>query len=112
MTAEKKKKIIDKFLNMMKSASFDCVINSKQNKPLLNDFKCYTWALGVNKTDFSYTTDINNDYKIMRHRKLQIARKDKGHVISKKGVKYIELNGKYYDYFSYINAGILIPEVI
>ena len=111
-TATKKKIIIDKFLNMMKSASFDCVINSKQNKPLENTFKCYAWALGVNKNDFSYTTDINSDYKIMKHRNLQIAKKGKGKAVMKKGVKYIEMDGKYYDYFSYINAGILIPEVI
>ena len=112
LTAEKKKKIINKFLGMMKSASFDCVINSKQNKPLLNNFKCYTWALGVNNNDYSYTADINNDYKIMRHRKLQIEKKDRGKVVSKNGIKYVELNGKYYDYYSYINAGILIREVI
>jgi hypothetical protein len=111
-TATKKKKIIDKFLNMMKSASFDCVINSKQNKPLQNTFKCYAWALGVNKNDFSYTTDINGDYKIMKHRNLQIAKKGKGRAIMKKGIKYIEMDGKYYNYYSYINAGILIPEVI
>ena len=111
-TATKKKLIIDKFLNMMKSASFDCVINSKQNKPLENTFKCYSWALGVNKNDFSYTTDINSDYKIMKHRNLQIAKKGKGKVIMKNGIKYVEMDGKYYDYYSYINAGILIQEFI
>jgi hypothetical protein len=112
MTANKKKFIINKFLNMLKSASFDCVINSKQNKPLNNTFKCYTWALGVNNNDFSYTNDINNDYKIMRHKNMQVARKNKGRVIMKKGIKYIEMDGKYYNYFSYINAGVLIPEII
>ena len=111
-TATKKKLIIDKFLNMMKSASFDCIINSKQNKPLENTFKCYSWALGVNKNDFSYTTDINSDYKIMKHRNLQIAKKGKGKVIMKNGIKYVEMDGKYYDYYSYINAGILIQEFI
>lgn len=112
ITAEKKKKIINKFLDMMKSASFDCIINSKQNKPLLNSFKCYNWAIGVNKNDFSYTTDILSDFKIMKHRNLQIPKKNRGKVIIKNGTKYIELDGKYYNYFSYINAGILISEVI
>jgi hypothetical protein len=111
-TATKKKQIIDKFLNMMKSASFDCVINSKQNKPLQNTFKCYAWALGVNKNDFSYTTDINNDYKIMKHRNLQVAKRGKGRAIMKNGIKYIEMDGKYYNYYSYTNAGILIQEFI
>lgn len=111
-TAEKKKFIINKFLNMLKKASFDCIINSKQNKPLENNFKCYSWALGVNKNDFSYTTEINNDYKIMKHTKLQIQKKNKGRVINKDGIKYIEMDGKYYDYYSYMNAGILIPEIL
>ena len=48
----------------------------------------------------------------MKHRKFQLARKNKGRVVSKKGLKYVELNGKIYNYYSYINAGILIPEEI
>jgi len=111
-TADKKKYIINKFLNMLKSASFDCVINAKQNKPLLNTFKCYKWAIGVNNNDFSYTNDITNDYKIMKHKKMEVQKRGKGRVVQKRGVKYVELDGKYYDYFSYVNAGILIPEVI
>jgi superfamily II DNA or RNA helicase len=111
-TAEKKKAIINKFLNMLKSASFDCVINSKQNKPLTNTFRCYRWAIGVNNNDLAYTSDISHDYKIMKHRNYQVDRKGKGRVVLIKGIKYVELNGKYYDYYAYINAGILIPEVI
>jgi hypothetical protein len=30
----------------------------------------------------------------------------------KNGIKYIEMDGKYYDYYSYTNAGILIQEFI
>ena len=41
---------------------------------------------------------------------MQVLKKDKGKVIMKNGVKYIELDGKYYNYFSYINAGVLIQE--
>jgi hypothetical protein len=112
MTAEKKKTIINKFLNMLKSASFDCIINSKQNKPLTNDFKCYSWALGVNNNDFAYTNNIGDDYKIMKHKNMQVKKRNKGKVVMKKGIKYIELENKYYNYFSYINAGILVPENI
>ena len=43
---------------------------------------------------------------------MQIAKKDKGRVIMKNGIKYIEMNGKYYNYFSYVNAGILFQEDI
>ena len=112
MTAEKKKFIITKFLNMLKGASFDCIINSKQNKPLLNNFHCYSWALGADKNDYSYTSDINNDNRIMKHRNFQIKKKNKGRVIMSKGNKYIKMNDKIYNYYSYINAGILIEDKI
>ena len=112
MMANKKMAIIDKFLKMLKAASFDCVINSKQNRPLANGYKCYNWALGVNKDDLSYTSDIKDDYTIMKHKSYQLARKNKGRVILKNGNKYVVLNGKVYNYHSYVNAGILIPEEI
>jgi hypothetical protein len=110
--AEKKMTIVGKFLSMLKSSSFDCIINSKQNKPIINDFKCYSWALGVNKDDLAYTSNIKDDYKIMKHRNFQVPKKTKGKVISKDGNKFVLVNGKIYNYYSYTNAGILIPEEI
>ena len=110
--AEKKMAIINKFLTMLKSSSFDCIINAKQNKPLSNGYKCYNWAIGVNNDELSYTPNINDDYKIMKHKNFQILKKDKGKVIIKKGVKYVKLNEKIYNYHSYVTAGILIPEEI
>jgi hypothetical protein len=110
--ADKKKGIINKFLLMLKASSFDCIINAKQNKPLANGYKCYNWGLGINKDDLSYTIDINDDYKITSYKTRQILKKGKGRVVSKNGKKYVELNGKIYNYYSYINAGILIPEEI
>ena len=79
---------------------------------LKNGYKCYNWALGVNNNDLSYTNDIKDDYKIMKHKGYQVARKNKGKVIIKNGVKYVEMNGNIYNYYSYANAGILIPEEI
>ena len=110
--ANKKMAIVDQFLKMLKVSSFDCIINSKQNKPLENDYKCYSWAIGVNNNDKSYTDNIKDDYKIMGHRRREVKRKDTGRVVSIKGVKYVEVNKKIYNYFSYVNAGILIPEEI
>jgi len=112
LMANKKMAIVNQFLKMLKASSFDCIINSYQNKPLENDYKCYSWALGVNKNDLSFTSNINDDFKIMKHRKFQLPRKNKGRVVSRKGIKYVEMNGKIYNYYSYTNAGILIPEEI
>jgi hypothetical protein len=110
--AEKKMAIINKFLTMLKASSFDCIINAKQNKPLNNGYKCYNWALGVNEDDLSYTPNMKDDYKIMKHKNFQIVKKGKGKVILNKGKKYVELNGKIFNYHSYVTAGILIPEEI
>ena len=107
--ATKKENIINKFLNMLKASSFDCVINSVQNKPLENGYKCYHWPVNVNNDELSYTSDIKDDGKIMEHQKFQVDKKDKGKVITKDGKKYVLLNDKIYDYFSYTKAGLLLP---
>ena len=107
--ALKKEFIINGFLNMLKSSSFDCIINSKENKPLENDVKCYNWAIGVNNTEFSYTNDYKDDYKIMSHKRYQIKKKNKGIVISYNDKKYVTIDNKIYDYYSYVNSGVLVP---
>ena len=112
MMANKKMAIVNQFLDMLKASSFDCVINASHNRPLKSGFRCYSWALGVNKDDLSYTANIKEDYRIMKHKKLQVPRKNRGRVVSRNGVKYVEMDGKIYNYYSYINAGILIPEEI
>ena len=45
----------------------------------------------------------------MDHQKFQVNKKDKGKVITKDGEKYVLLNDKIYDYFSYKKAGLLLP---
>jgi hypothetical protein len=107
--ATKKENIINKFLDMLKAASLDCIINSVQNRPKENGYKCYNWAINVDPEDLTYTPNITDDSKIQKHRKLQILKKGKGSVVSKNGQKYVMMNDKLYDYFSYKNAGILLP---
>jgi hypothetical protein len=113
MMANKKMDLINQFLKFLKASSFDCIINSVQNKPLENGYKCYNWAIGVNNDDLSYTPNIKDDYKIMKHKKYQILKKNKGKVIlDKDNEKYVIVDGKTYNYYSYKEAGILIPEQI
>ena len=107
--ANKKENIINKFLNMLKASSIDCIIHSVQNKPLQNGYKCYNWPINVNNDDFTYTPNIADDHKIQGHQKLQVTRKNKGVVVTKDGVKYVMMNQKLYDYYSYKNAGVLLP---
>jgi hypothetical protein len=106
--ATKKDYIVNQFLKMLKAASFDCIINSMQNKPLQNGYKCYNWAINVNPKDLAYTENIDDENKIQKHQKMQVTRKDKGIVVSHNGEKYVMIGNKLYDYFSYKNAGVLI----
>ena len=95
-------------MNMLKAASFDCIINSVQNQPLKNGYKCYNWAVNSNENDMSYTNDINKDNTILKQRKYQVLKKQTGKVITKNGIKFVLIDNKIYDYFSYKNAGILL----
>lgn len=107
--AMKKDNIINKFMNLLKSSSMDCIINSVQNKPMENGYKCYNWPINVNDNDFTYTPDIADDNKIQKHQKLQVLQKNKGTVVSRDDKKYVMIDNKLFDYFSYKNAGILLP---
>jgi hypothetical protein len=110
--ANKKEYIVNMFLNMLKASSMDCITHSVQNKPLQNGYKCYNWPINVNNNELTYTPDIRHDDMIQRHQKLQVKRKNKGVVVSKNGKKYVMMNNKLYDYFSYVNAGLLLPAAI
>lgn len=106
--AKKKEDIINKFLNMLKSSSFDCIINSEINKPISVGYKCYNWPINVNMEKLSYTKNINEDNKILKYKKYMKLKKDKGKVVLINNKKYVELNNNIYDYNSYKNAGILL----
>jgi superfamily II DNA or RNA helicase len=105
--ATKKENLTKVFLDMLKSSSMDCVIHANKNKPLANGYKCYNWPININENKLSYTQNIIDDSKIQQHRKLQKLRKNVGTVVSKDGVKYVLLNNKLYDYYSYVNSGLL-----
>jgi superfamily II DNA or RNA helicase len=107
--AIKKESIINEFLNMMKSSSFDCIINSIQNEPLKNGYKCYNWAINSNDNDLSYTNELSQDGTILKKRKYQVLKKQTGKVVRNDGIKFVLIDNKLYDYFSYKNAGILLP---
>lgn len=106
--ATKKDNIVNQFLNMLKAASFDCIINSVQNKPIENGYKCYNWAINSNDDDLAYTENIADEHKIQKHQKFQVLKRNKGVVVSTGNNKYVMINNKLYDYFSYKNAGILL----
>ena len=107
--AKSKEGLINSFLKMLKAASLDCVIQSDINKPLSNGYKCYNWPINVDNNELSYTNNIIADKKILQFKNKQHTRKDRGRVVKKNDIKYVLLKNKLYDYYSYINAGILLP---
>jgi hypothetical protein len=107
--AKSKEGLINSFLKMLKAASLDCIIQSDINNPLANGYKCYNWPINVNNSELSYTNNINADKKILQYKNKQHIRKDRGQVVLKDGKKYVILKNKLYDYYSYVNAGILLP---
>jgi len=110
--AKGKEGLVNSFLQMLKAASLDCVIQADVNRPLANGYKCYNWPINVDDNELSYTNNINDDKKILQFKNKQHIRKDRGRVILKKGKKYVVLKDKLYDYYSYVNAGLLIPASI
>ena len=107
--AKSKEGLVNSFLQMLKAASLDCVIQADVNQPLANGYKCYNWPINVNDNELSYTNNINDDKKILQFKNKQHIRKDRGRVVLKNGKKYVILKDKLYDYYSYVNAGLLIP---
>ena len=110
--AKSKEGLINSFLKMLKAASLDCVIQSDINKPLSNGYKCYNWPINVDNNELSYTNNIIADKKILQFKNKQHTRKDRGRVVKKNDIKYVLLKNKLYDYYSYVNAGILLPATI
>jgi superfamily II DNA or RNA helicase len=110
--AKNKEGLINSFLKMLKSASLDCVIQSDVNNPLSNGYKCYNWPINVDNNELSYTNNINADKKILQFKNKQYTRKDRGRAVIKNGKKYVLLKNKLYDYYSYVNAGVLLPATI
>ena len=107
--AKSKEGLVNSFLKMLKAASLDCVIQSDVNNPLSNGYKCYSWPINVNDNELSYTNNISLDKKILQFKNKQHIRKDRGRVVLKNGKKYVILKDKLYDYYSYVNAGLLLP---
>jgi hypothetical protein len=108
--AERKNRIIEQFLTMIKSSAIDCAIHSNKNKPLENGFRCYAFPINMDKDSFSYIPDIVQDEapKTMRNMR---TRTIKAKVVMVKNKKYIAFGDppQLYDYVAYKDAGVLIP---
>ena len=117
--AQKKNRIIQEFLNVIKSSAVDCRHNAIDNKPTDEGLMCYAFPLPVESNDYASTASMSHDSvkasdhlsKMIRNRKIQ------GRVVSigkgDKKTKYVIVEemafaGKLFDYDAYKHAGVLV----
>jgi len=60
--SQKKKKIMDDFLKMIKETSVDCEINIKETKSPENDFECLEYPTNPTRDDYSFIPNIQNEH--------------------------------------------------
>ncbi len=108
--AERKNRIIEQFLNMIKSSAIDCSIHARKNRPLSSGFRCYSFPINMDNDAFAYIPDIKEDeaprsMRNMRDRTVQ------GKAVIVKNRKYVVFGNppRLYDYEAYTNAGVLVP---
>jgi superfamily II DNA or RNA helicase len=110
--AERKDKVIQTFLNLLKAMSVDCRNNAAVNKLTSQGMRCYAFPINYNPDDFAYHAYMNQDMatqntNITKKRQLQ------GRVVAERGTgkKYVlipEYPGKRFDYVAYKDAGVLV----
>jgi hypothetical protein len=113
--ATHKSRIIDQFLDMMKRAAFDCVVNAGKNAMLSSGTQCYAFPINKDDQDFAYLSTLDEEKKELQKTKLERTRRVRGRVVivngsrgSKKAVAVDGLEGLF-DYRAYKDAGVLLP---
>jgi len=108
--AEKKDAINQQFLQQLKVTAVDCRFNSENNKPLNNNWQCFSFPIPYDENEDSYSPSIEED--LSKTKAFSKAKKIQGHAIMKDGKKYVivdEYSDKIFDYNAYKNAGVLVP---
>jgi hypothetical protein len=105
-----KDKIVQDFLRLIKSNSFDCIFNANMNKPLMNNYSCFSYPINIENETYNYLPNLHDDDKLSSFKKVEKERKIKGKVVLKDDVKYIMLpnDETLYDYQAYKDTHILI----
>jgi len=108
--ALRKDAILQDFLTLLKKMSIDCVLFAKKNRPLANNYTCYSFPLPSHPNELAYTANVLQDKKDESTvRKVQV-NKWAGKVVKVNGYKYIyvEKQRKLYDYNAWTEAGIAV----
>ena len=60
--SQKKKKIMNDFLQLIKETSIDCMVNLNETKSPDNDFKCLEYKTNPTRDDYSFVPNIKNEH--------------------------------------------------
>lgn len=114
--AEKKSKIIEQFLAMLKRASFDCATHAAPNKMLSGTgLQCYSFPINMDDKAFAFLPTLEDEKRELEKIKLEKTHRIRGRVVTKDGTRYVKVDdvpsaaGTLYDYRAYKDAGVLLP---
>ena len=104
--AERKEKLIGKFLDMLKKSSFDCALNGPKNPKL----ECFSFPSNIDENEVIIMNDIKNEYRDSQLKDLIKDQPFKGKMmVTKKGNFLIrESTNEAYDYDIYKNHKKLV----
>lgn len=109
--AMNKDKIVQDFLQLIKSNSFDCIFNANMNKPFMNNYTCFSYPININNESYTYLPNLYDDDKLSSFKMVEKEKKIRGKVVLKDDIKYVMLpnDNTLYDYQAYKDAHVLIP---
>lgn len=111
--AKRKDDIVGQFLQMLKSASVDCMRNASYNKPREQGFTCYTFPLQFAPKRLAFEQRLDKELQDSQLSQNIRTREWKGvPVKDATGKKYVRhpITGKLFEYDAYVDAGVLIPK--
>lgn len=109
--ATRKSRIIDRFLEMTKRASFDCIVNAGKNGMMTSGLQCYAFPINQADDQLAYFPTLQEEKKALTSVKLERKRRIQGRVVMQNGKKYVAVEDQpgLYDYKAYKEAGVLLP---
>lgn len=104
--ADKKSRIINAFLGMMREAAVDCALNAKKHGGL----KCFSFPVNIDEDAITFKHNIASDIQDAQYRNEVETNEWKGEVlVTKKGTLLVRREtGEVYDYDIYVDSKRLV----
>jgi hypothetical protein len=103
--ANKKQRVIQKFLDLLKSASLDCARNASVNRPLLTG-ACYAFHVNAPGHTDAFSPIFQEDVRDVHTKRMQRLDNWSGVVMEENGVPVVSHDGTKFDVQAWKNAGV------